>query len=243
MKNFFYAKLTKVQKQKGKRIIHSVKVPIVAIFALIHQHTITKLRIAKKARKTKNERRLEIGPGMARIPGYETLNIIPTPTTDYVGDATRRLPFPDETFDAIYASHILEHVPWYLVDQILKEWVRVLKPKGVMEIWVPDGLKIAKAFVEAEEAESKTFQSDGWYKFNETHDPAVWFNGRIFSYGDGTGRKKSENWHMSVFCERLLYEKFQSNGLYKFEKLDRSQIRGYDHGWINLGVRGEKSEL
>ena len=60
---------------------------------------------------------------------------------------------PDGTFNLVYASHILEHTAWIRPAEILTEWVRVLKPGGVLEIWVPDGLRIAEAFVGAERLE------------------------------------------------------------------------------------------
>jgi SAM-dependent methyltransferase len=47
-------------------------------------------------------------------------------------------PFPDNHFDAVYSSHVLEH---FTRDQglfLLKESYRVLKPSGVVRIVVPD---------------------------------------------------------------------------------------------------------
>lgn len=44
----------------------------------------------------------------------------------------------------LYASHVLEHIPWYKTEEVLREWVRVLKPGGVLEVWVPDRLKYAR---------------------------------------------------------------------------------------------------
>ena len=50
------------------------------------------------------------------------------------GDALR-LPFPDDTFDRIIASEVLEHVP---DDQAaLDELFRVLKPGGTLAVTVP----------------------------------------------------------------------------------------------------------
>jgi SAM-dependent methyltransferase len=105
---------------------------------------------AKLRRNSGKTRFLEIGPGAKRISGFETFNVVGGPQVDYVGSATKRLPFPDGTFDVVYASHIREHTAWYRSAQTLSEWVRVLKPGGVLEGWVPDGLKIAEAFVAAE---------------------------------------------------------------------------------------------
>ena len=50
------------------------------------------------------------------------------------GDATR-LPFPDDTFDRIIASEVMEHIPDDLA--ALDELTRVLRPGGTMAITIP----------------------------------------------------------------------------------------------------------
>lgn len=51
------------------------------------------------------------------------------------------LAYEDESMDEVYASHILEHFPWRQTRDVLKEWVRVLKPGGRIRIAVPDDRK------------------------------------------------------------------------------------------------------
>jgi SAM-dependent methyltransferase len=183
---------------------------------------------------------LEIGPGSKRIPGFETLSIEPGEHVDYVLDCTKKLPFKDNCFDQIYASHVLEHVHWNLVENTLIEWVRILKPGGVLEIWVPDGLKICQAFVDAESFGKNYIDLDGWYRFNSEKDPCLWAGGRIFSYGDGTDNSKSPNWHKSIFSKRFLKLIMERTGLENIVDMKKSEIRGHDHGWINLGIKGIK---
>lgn len=185
-------------------------------------------------------RRLEIGPGWSRLEGFETLNITWSRHTDYVCDASRRLPFNSNTFELIYASHILEHLPWYNVGCVLKEWHRVLRPGGTLEVWVPNGLEICRAFVMAEEGQLDPLDLDSWCKFNEQRDAARWANGRIFSYGDGLGTYGHPNWHLSIFSERYLRQCFAETGFVCHRTLTAGEVRGYDHGWINLGVSGRK---
>jgi SAM-dependent methyltransferase len=207
-----------------------------AVLAPVHKALLNPLN--RRRRRTRSDRKLEIGPGPTAIPGFETLNVVSGPAVTYVGEALR-LPFPDRTFSLVYASHVIEHIPWYQVEGALIEWARVLVPGGQLEVWTPNGLKIAKAFVQAEESESKDFYRDGWWAFNSERDPCRWMSGRMFSYGDGSGRNHP-NWHRSLFSPRYLIDLFEKAGLVDAHEMDRSQVRGYDHGWINLGVQGIK---
>jgi len=47
-------------------------------------------------------------------------------------------PFPDDTFDAVYSSHVLEHFDRAAGSFLLRESKRVLKPGGLLRIVVPD---------------------------------------------------------------------------------------------------------
>ena len=188
----------------------------------------------------KSHRYLEIGCGGSRLPEFETLDIVGGPNVDYVYDAAKPLPFKDNTFDLIYASHVLEHIPWYKTEEVLREWVRILKAGGQLEVWVPDGLKICQTLLKAELEGINEIEKDGWYKFNPRKDPCVWTSSRIFTYGDGTGNPNHPNWHRAMFTPRYLKELFERVGLKDIREMDRSEVRGYDHGWINLGVKGTK---
>lgn len=209
--------------------------------ALSAAHRLLLNAVNRRRHSDEESRRLEVGPGERRIPGFETLNIVWTPVTDYVLDASRvPLPFADGSFEVIYASHVLEHLPWYKVAATLGEWWRLLEPGGRLEVWVPDGLKIARAFVSAEDDASKDFESDGWWRFNPERDPAVWANGRVFSYGDGLGTAGHHNWHIGLFSERYLAKLLYEVGFTAVRRLNRDEVRGDDHGWINLGLEGRK---
>jgi len=207
---------------------------------LEHAVAVCKTQKNLRTNRTKRHRALEIGPGKNRIPGFETLNIVNGRQVDYVCDASKRLPFPDNTFELIYASHILEHVPWYQTEAALREWVRVLKKDGVLEVWVPDGLKICQAFVDAELHDNNYIELDGWYRFNPEKDPCKWAAGRLFTYGDGTGNTSHPNWHRAVFSTRYLELLFMKAGLTQIRVMDSNEVRSVDHGWINLGIKGTK---
>jgi len=46
------------------------------------------------------------------------------------------LPFPDETFDAVICSEVIEHIPRDRID--LSDMVRVLAPGGTLVLGTPD---------------------------------------------------------------------------------------------------------
>ncbi len=190
--------------------------------------------------RKKNNRSLEIGPGQFPLSGFETLDIEADINVDYRWDASKRLPFKDNTFDVIYASHILEHVPWYQSEKVLTEWVRILKRGGVLEVLVPNGLRICKALVDYEIHGENYIDEDGWYRFNVEKDPCVWAAGRLYTYGDGTGIRDHPNWHLALFTPRYLKVVMTNSGLHEVKQMEPNEVRGYDHGWINLGMKGLK---
>lgn len=190
-----------------------------------------------KANDKKSERWLEIGPGNKRITGFETLNVVWDRHVDYVVDASGKLPFSDSTFDLVYASHVLEHIPWYQVQDVLTEWVRLLKPGGRIEIWVPDAYKICKLLVDIENEIYRPEWHDGWRPFNEEDDPYKWVSGRLL-YG---AKKEYPSWHLSLITPKYIKYLFETSGLIENRYLNKSEYRGYvDHGWINLGMTGTK---
>jgi SAM-dependent methyltransferase len=185
-------------------------------------------------------RRLEIGPGEERLPGFETLDVRVRPGIDYVADAGHGLPFPDCTFELIYASHVLEHIPWYRTSEVLRDWVRVLTPGGRLEVWVPHATRICRAFLEAEEEGRDPFVEDPWFRLNPERDPCKWAAGRIFTWGDGTPDGNGPNWHRALFSKRYLRLVLEAASLSDVRELEPYEVRGYDHGWINLGMTGVK---
>jgi len=170
---------------------------------------------------------LEIGPGPERLgPEWIGLDTIPGPAVDWVATwGEDPLPFPDDTFELVYASHVLEHIPWHETVAALLEVRRILKPGGTIEIWVPDFRKIVSAYM-------GQACGDEWRAHNPGGDFMLWVNGRIFTRGPGL-----ENYHRAAFDELHLIDCLAKAGFWRTWRL--TEPRGYDHGAINLGVRGE----
>lgn len=207
---------------------------------LVKLKNIIKTKKNIKKNYTKKIRFLEIGPGLSRLDGFETLNIIDSKAVDYIADISQKLLFTDNSFDLIYASHVIEHVPWFLQKQLFNELFRIIKINGLIEIWVPDFEKILYVINSYIKEGVNLTDKDGWYRFNEDKDVFTWVNGRIFTYGDGTSNPMSFNWHRCVFTFDYLKKLLESAGFVDITLMNRNEIRGIDHGWINLGVKARK---
>lgn len=46
--------------------------------------------------------------------------------------------FAAQSMDFVFSSHLLEHIPYERVAETLKEWMRVLKNKGYLVLYLPD---------------------------------------------------------------------------------------------------------
>lgn len=84
---------------------------------------------------------LDLGPGKNVQPHFSQpvvrLDCRADIRVDCVADV-RSIPFPDEHFDVVYSSHVLEHFKKEESLPLLTEWTRVLKPSGELQLFVPN---------------------------------------------------------------------------------------------------------
>ena len=106
--------------------------------------------------------KLNIGAGDIKIDGY-------TPIDIKDGIDAIKLPYPDESVDEVYASHVLEHFPYEKTSQVLGEWARVLKPNGIMRIGVPDMAKIVGSWGEASKKNLSRYLLGGHIDKDDVH--------------------------------------------------------------------------
>ena len=60
---------------------------------------------------------------------------------------SRPLPIKDETYQVVYCSHVLEHLPRSYAPEFLKDVLRILKPGGILRVVVPDLGEIARLYI------------------------------------------------------------------------------------------------
>lgn len=195
-------------------------------------------------------RGLEIGPGLIRAKRFETFNLGDGKRSDgssgedHVGDARDLSRFGQE-FDYVYSSHCLEHVHWYELHETVKQWASVLKPGGVLEIHVPNGLEIMEEMIRWEKGEVLTRPCNfGWRPELTKRHPFLWLQGKIFNYTKTKGVDFDYQLHRGMLTPKFLTELFTDAGMTDVVVLREDQNYVPDnqkrHGWMNLGVRGIK---
>lgn len=64
-------------------------------------------------------------------------------------DLRSGIPFPECYFDAVYHSHLLEHLPRHEAKGLIDECYRVMKPGGTLRVVVPDLEAIVREYLKA----------------------------------------------------------------------------------------------
>jgi predicted SAM-dependent methyltransferase len=83
-------------------------------------------------------RRLNIGCGRIKKPGYLNVDIDVSVSPDVVFSLSEPLPFGSDVFDQIEAYHVVEHIyPWTARDTLKDLW-RILRPGGKLAIECPN---------------------------------------------------------------------------------------------------------
>jgi len=88
--------------------------------------------------------KINLGCGKNYIPGFVHVDLDDYPHIDHRSNVRDLSFFSDNSSDLIYASHLLEYFNREEIKSVLKEWCRVLKPKGILRIAVPDFEAIVK---------------------------------------------------------------------------------------------------
>jgi len=89
---------------------------------------------------------LHLGCGQRYIPGFIHVDLADFPHIDHRHDV-RTLPmFKDNSADLAYASHVLEYFDRTEAREVLSEWMRVLKPGGILRLAVPDFQALAQVY-------------------------------------------------------------------------------------------------
>ena len=94
-------------------------------------------------------------PLMAKV--LEMLNLLGKDQKDYIlfakhndiiwANVIKHIPLPDNSIEVLYTSHMLEHLDREEASLFLHEAYRVLEPKGIIRIAIPDLAKLINQYI------------------------------------------------------------------------------------------------
>lgn len=136
------------------------------------------------------------------------------------------LPFNPGSFDLIYSSHCLEHIPWDRSLFALQQASFLLKRGGKVEIHVPDFRKVVDAYLARRPVSS-------WFHNNPERNPFKSIAAHLFAIGPNEG-----DFHKACFDYEYLRELMLKAGFINLSS--PVPPRGWPHGWQDLSITGEK---
>ena len=145
------------------------------------------------------EIKLNLGSGYLPLPDYVNIDLIATEPNfgvDVIHDI-RDLKniYKDNSVDEIFAKDSLEHIGWREVPRVLKEWVDILKPGGVLKIRVPDADRIMDEYF------THRNDDDAYNKFGRMQQ---------LLFGD---QDFPENTHLAAFRREFLIKDLEKLGM------------------------------
>lgn len=119
---------------------------------------------------------LNIGCGDTFHTDWINLDVASTSPDVRVHDTRQGIPYLEQSFDACYSSHMLEHLNKEGAKIFLSECFRILKSKGIVRIVVPDLEAIVRAYLSAleqvEDGALEAIQDYDWMML-ELYDQVV----------------------------------------------------------------------
>jgi predicted SAM-dependent methyltransferase len=167
---------------------------------------------------------LQVGSGPFRLEGWLCTDVVGTPGIDFALDICEPLPIPDDSFDAIYGSEVIEHIARAQVRPFLKEVLRVLRPGGVLRLTTPDVRAVCQIYLGLLEGSSLADHARTWLE--DEFSPDIWINSMFRAWG-----------HQWLWDFESLAEELRSCGFGNIERTPPQVTRSEFPQLGNLEVR------
>jgi len=116
------------------------------------QHFISRFvrgnRLGMRKDRITGKEYLDVGCEYIVHDNFINLDYMWHPKLDMCWDVTNKMPLPDASLKGIYTEHCLEHITIYQMDDVLKDFYRLLKPGGTVRIIVPSGTVYLNAYID-----------------------------------------------------------------------------------------------
>jgi ubiquinone/menaquinone biosynthesis C-methylase UbiE len=153
--------------------------------------------------------RLHLGCGKRYLEGYIHIDIADFPHIQYKQSILDLPQFAKDSVDEIYCCGTLEYFDKFEQDYALREWKRVLKPKGILRLSVPDFAGICAVY----------------QKYGDIKHEGIL--GPLFGEIEVNGKKLYQK---TVFDYNSLWSLLKQHGFKQIEEFNPFKIfpKGYD---------------
>ena len=134
--------------------------------------------------------RLNLGAGDVPVDGYTSMD-------RKTGHEIYPLKHADGSVDEIRASHVLEHVSHTQTLNVLIDWVRALKPGGLLKVAVPDLDVIYSLYQSESDAPIEGYLMGGHVDADDHHG-AIFNYGKLYDLMKAAGLVGIERWTSEV---------------------------------------------
>lgn len=174
-----------------------------------------------------SKRYLHLGCGDVILPApFENMDIRKYPGVQHQGEVYPLTKFSDGTFDMVYSSHVLEHFKRAETQDILNEWVRVLKPGGLLRISVPSLEKLIEIYESCEDISSVIGPFMGGQTYEQNFHYMLFDKSSLTNFMKTAGLEAIHNWD---------YRRTEHSEYWDFSQ---AETRGIS---ISLNLEGRKS--
>jgi predicted SAM-dependent methyltransferase len=184
--------------------------------------------LAFKKLSSSQNLKLEFGSGSKKgTQGWTTIDIVSG--ADIEWNLLNPIPLSENSVDVIYSSHLLEHLSYKEMINVLNGWFRILKPNGKLMICVPDASHYLRAY----------HNSDTIQEFiPQFYQPAFNYHSAIdyinyIAYMDGS--------HKHLFDQENLHAILQFVGFVNIkERPFDPSLDSKGHDWESIYAEAEK---
>jgi len=156
-----------------------------------------------------NKWKLHVGCGDHILDDFINADLNPTSPRVLHLDATKRFPFPDQSFDYIFSEHMIEHIPYKDGINMLSECHRILRQGGRIRISTPDISFLAKLHQETSPLRQTyvKWSAETFLKEATPDDPTFVINNFFRDWG-----------HQFIYSELTLRRSLKNSGFIEITK-------------------------
>jgi predicted SAM-dependent methyltransferase len=149
---------------------------------------------------------IHLGCWTRNIPGFINVDLVDLPHIHYKRGIDDLSVFEDSSADLIYSSHNFEYFDRLEAKKVLEEWRRVLKPRGLLRLAVPDFEKLIHIYQQTGEIQKILGPLFGRMVINTSSGEQIIYHKTVYDFNSlkqlleesGFGNVRRYDWRETI---------------------------------------------